>query len=228
MSLKKFILTLIIFSLAKNIFSKNEINIFENNNYIVKENIKTSLKKLKQNFLLASVDIAISQPYMELVDLNGNAIKELDGISYSFINAFSKIGSSAIISFDLSDEASKKYKITKLEFLSPDEGNFISHLSILTSGKQQSKKDLSKDAYSFGTLKTESLSQTIAGYYKNSNWYYILATITVENNTSNEVQTYQIRINPKIYNDFQKELRSHFKGNKIKNFPIPVTEQITN
>ncbi|OJH15657.1 hypothetical protein ER70_01405, partial [Borreliella bissettiae] len=153
MNIKKFILTVIILSLAKNIFSENEINIFENENYIVKENIKTEIKKLKQSFLLASVDVAISQPYMELVDLNGNLIQELAGISYSFINVFSKIGSSAIISFDLSNEASKKYKITKLEFLSPDKGNFINRLSSLTSGKQQSKKELAKDAYSFGTLR---------------------------------------------------------------------------
>ncbi len=44
MSIKKFILTLIILSLAKNSFSENEINIFENENYIVKENIKTEIK----------------------------------------------------------------------------------------------------------------------------------------------------------------------------------------
>ncbi|WNY67174.1 S2/P23 family protein [Borreliella lusitaniae] len=227
MNLKKFILTVIILFLAKNIFSKNEINIFENNNYIVKENIKIKIKKLKQSFLLASVDIAISQPYMELVDLNGDPIKELAGISYSFINAFSKIGSSAIISFDLSNEASNKYKITKLEFLSPDKGNFITYLSSLASGKQQSKKELAKDAYSFGTLRTKSLSKTIAEYYKNNNWYYILAAITVENNINKETKIHEIRINPKIYNDFQKKLRLHFKGNQLKNFPIPIIEEIT-
>ncbi|QFI14305.1 hypothetical protein QIA37_01340 [Borrelia sp. CA_690] len=224
MNIKKFILTVIILSLAKNIFSKNEINIFENENYIVKENIKTTIKKLKQSFLLASVDIAISQPYMELVDLNGTPIKELAGVSYSFINAFSKIGSSAIISFDLSDEASKKYKITKLEFLSPDKGNFIDHLSSLVSGKQKSKKELAKDAYSFGTLRTDSLSKTIAEYYKDSNWYYILAAITVEGNIGKETKRYKIRINPKIYNDFQKKLRLHFKSTQINKFPIPIIE----
>ncbi len=144
MIIKKFILTVIILSLAKNIFSQNEINIFENENYIVKENTKTRIKKLKQSFLLTPVDIAVSQPYMELVDLNGAPIKELIGVSYSFINVFSKIGSSAIISFDLSNEASRKYKITKLEFLSPDKGNFINYLSSLTSGKQQSKKSSQK------------------------------------------------------------------------------------
>ncbi|SCW35127.1 hypothetical protein SAMN02983004_00697 [Borreliella japonica] len=224
MNLKKFILIAIILSLAKNVFSENEINIFENNNYIVKENIKTEIKKLKQNFLLVSVDIAISQPYMELVDLNGDLIKELVGISYTFINAFSKIGFSAIISFDLSNEASEKYKITKLEFLSPDKGNFIDHLSSLASGKQQSKKELAKDAYSFGTLRTESLSKTISEYYKNNNWYYILAAITVENNINKEAKKYEIRINPQIYNDFQKKLRLHFKSNKLKKFPIPVIE----
>ncbi|WKC89693.1 S2/P23 family protein [Borreliella finlandensis] len=224
MNIKKFILTLIILSLAKNSFSENEINIFENENYIVKENIKTEIKKLKQSFLLASVDVAISQPYMELADLNGEPIKELEGISYSFINVFSKIGSSAIISFDLSNEASKKYKITKLEFLSPDKGNFINRLSSLTSGKQQSKKELAKDAYSFGTLKTESLSKTIAEYYKDNNWHYILAAITVENNINKETEKYEIRINPKIYNDFQKKMRLHFKSNQIKKFPIPIIE----
>ncbi|WP_151060550.1 hypothetical protein [Borreliella turdi] len=224
MSLKKFILTVIILSLAENIFSKNEINIFEDNNYIVKENIKTKIKKLKQSFLLASVDIAVTQPYIELVDLHGEPIKELTEVSYSFINVFSKIGSSAIISFDLSNEASEKYKITKLEFLSPDKGNFINNLSSLTSGKQQSKKELSKDAYSFGTLKTESLSKTIAEYYKNNKWHYILAAITVENNINKETKRYEIRINPKIYNDFQKNLRLHFKGNKLKKFPIPIIE----
>ncbi|EEF84821.1 S2/P23 family protein [Borreliella spielmanii] len=224
MSLKKFILTVIILFLAKNIFSKNEINIFENSNYIVKENIKTRVKKLKQSFLLASVDIAVSQPYMELVDWNGDLIKELVGISYSFINAFSKIGSSAIISFDLSNEASKRYKIIKLEFLSPDKGNFINNLSSLTSGNQKSKKELSKDAYSFGTLKTDSLSKTIAEYYKNNNWYYILAAITVENNINKETKKYEIRINPKIYNDFQKKLRLYFKSNQVKKFPIPIIE----
>ncbi|MBB6031700.1 putative DNA-binding protein YlxM (UPF0122 family) [Borreliella spielmanii] len=224
MSLKKFILTVIILFLAKNIFSKNEINIFENSNYIVKENIKTRVKKLKQSFLLASVDIAVSQPYMELVDWNGDLIKELVGISYSFINAFSKIGSSAIISFDLSNEASKRYKIIKLEFLSPDKGNFINNLSSLTSGNQKSKKELSKDAYSFGTLKTDSLSKTIAEYYKNNNWYYILAAITVENNINKETKKYEIRINPKIYNDFQKKLRLYYKSNQVKKFPIPIIE----
>ncbi|WNY65636.1 S2/P23 family protein [Borreliella andersonii] len=222
MNIKKFILTVIIISLAKNSFSENEINVFENENYVVKENIKIKIKKLKQSFLLISVDVAISQPYMELVDLNGNLIKELDGISYSFINVFSKIGSSAIISFDLSKEASKKYKITKLEFLSPDKGNFINRLSSLTSGKQQSKKELAKDAYSFGTLKPESLSETIAEYYKDNNWYYILAAITIENNINKETKKYEIRINPKIYNDFQKKLRLHFKSNQIKKFSIPV------
>ncbi|WKC75898.1 hypothetical protein [Borreliella valaisiana] len=222
MIFRKFILTAIILFLAKNIFSNNEINIFENNNYIVKENIKTKIKKLKKNFLLASVDIAISQPYMELVNLNGALIQELIGISYSFINVFSKIGSSAIISFDLSNEASKKYKITKLEFLTPDKGNFINNISILTSGKQQSEKELSKDAYSFGTLKPESLSKTIAEYYKDNNWHYILAAITVENNINKETKRYEIRINPKIYNDFQKNLRLHFKGSQVKNFPIPI------
>ncbi|WKC79574.1 S2/P23 family protein [Borreliella tanukii] len=224
MSLRKFILTAIILLLTKNIFSKNEINIFEDNNYIVKENVKTKIKKIKQSFLLSSVDIAISQPYMELVDLNGTLIQELVGISYSFINVFSKIGSSAIISFDLSNEASKKYKITKLEFLTPDKGNFINNLSILTSGKQQSEKELSKDAYSFGTLRTESLSKTIAEYYKNNNWHYILAAITVENNINKETKRYEIRINPKIYNDFQKKLRLHFKDNQVKKFPIPIIE----
>ncbi len=44
MIIKKFILTVIILSLAKNIFSQNEINIFENENFIVKENIKTKIK----------------------------------------------------------------------------------------------------------------------------------------------------------------------------------------
>ncbi|MBB6043086.1 hypothetical protein QIA34_01335 [Borreliella yangtzensis] len=224
MGLRKFILTVIILILAKNIFSNNVINIFENNSYIVKENTKTKIKKLKQNFLLTSVDIAISQPYMELVDSNGALIQELVGISYSFINIFSKIGSSAIISFDLSNEASKKYKITKLEFLTIDKGNFINQLSILTSGKQKSEKELSKDAYSFGTLRTESLSKTIAEYYKNNNWYYILAEITVENTENKETKKYKIRINPKIYNDFQKKLRLHFKGNQLKKFPIPIIE----
>lgn len=224
MSLRKFILTVIIFILAKNIFSNNEINIFENNSYIVKENTKTKIKKLKQNFLLTSVDIAISQPYMELVDSNGALIQELVGISYSFINVFSKIGSSAIISFDLSNEASKKYKIAKLEFLTIDKGNFINQLSILASGKQKSEKELSKDAYSFGTLRTESLSKTIAEYYNNNNWYYILAEITVENTVNKETKKHKIRINPKIYNDFQKKLRLHFKGNQLKKFPIPIIE----
>ncbi|AFU74429.1 antigen S2-related protein [Borreliella afzelii HLJ01] len=224
MRLKKFISTVIILFLAKNIFSENEINIFENNNYIVKENIKTRIKKLKQSFLLTSVDIAVSQPYMELADWNGDPIKELIGISYSFINVFSKIGSSAIISFDLSNEASGKYKITKLEFLSPDKGSFINNLSSLTSGKQQSKKELAKDAYSFGTLKTESLSKTIAEYYKNNNWHYIFAAITVENNINKETKRYEIRINPKIYNDFQKKLRLYFKSNQVKKFPIPIIE----
>ncbi|WPM06136.1 hypothetical protein QIA41_03505 [Borreliella sinica] len=224
MSLKKFILTATILFLSKNVFSNNEINVFENSNFIVKENIKTEIKKLKQNFLLTSVDIAISQPYMELVNLNGEPIKELAGISYSFINIFSKIGFSAIISFDLSNEASEKYKITKLEFLSPDKGNFIGYINSLVSGKQQSKKELAKDAYSFGTLRTESLSKTIAEYYKNNNWYYILATLTVENNINKETKKYEIRINPKIYNDFQKNLRLHFKGNQVKRFPIPVID----
>ncbi len=83
------------------------------------------------------------------------------------------------------------------------------------------KKKLAKDAYSFGTLRTESLSKTIAEYYKNNNWYYILAAITVENNINKETKIYEIRINPKIYNDFQKQLRLHFKGSQIKKFPIP-------
>ncbi len=47
MIIKKFILTVIILSIAKNIFSQNEINIFENENYVVKENIKTRIKKTK-------------------------------------------------------------------------------------------------------------------------------------------------------------------------------------
>ncbi len=62
MSIKKFILTLIILSLAKNSFSENEINIFENENYIVKENIKTEIKKLKQSFYLHLLMSPLANP----------------------------------------------------------------------------------------------------------------------------------------------------------------------
>ncbi|WP_445435837.1 BB0158 famile outer surface lipoprotein [Candidatus Borreliella tachyglossi] len=223
--LKNSILLIIFLGLIQFLFPKDKINVFSNQKYIVREDIKVSVKKLQQSIFFTTAEIAISIPYMELTNPDGQKIKELEGITYSFVNAFVTIGSAAIISFDLSDKVSKKYEITQLEFLSPDSGHFIYYLNSIATGKQNSQKKGCKDAYSFGVLRTPTLANTVAGYYKDLNWYYIIARITIKNKKDNLDKKYTIRINPKIYNDFQKELRIVYEGQNFKYFPIPIPQK---
>ncbi|WP_238614505.1 hypothetical protein [Borrelia turcica] len=219
---KKSILSLLFIGLSQFLFATDKIDLFQGTKYIVKENIKVDVKKLQQSIFFVPAEVAVSAPYMELTNPEGQKIKELEGITYSFVNAFVIIGSAATISFDLSNEASQKYEITQLEFLTPDDGNFIYYLNSMATGKQNSQKEGCTDAYSFGVIKTPTLAKTITGYYKHPHWYYIIARITVKNKKNGIEKKYKIRINPKIYNDFQKELRTVYKDQNFKHFPIPV------
>ncbi|QMU98962.1 hypothetical protein F0310_00740 [Borrelia sp. A-FGy1] len=219
---KKSILSLLFIGLSQFMFATDKIDLFQNNKNIVKENIKVDVKTLQKSLFFATAEVAVSMPYMELTDPKGQKIKELKGITYSFVNAFVIIGSAATISFDLSSEASQKYEITQLKFLTPDNGNFIYYLNSIATGKQNSQKEGCTDAYSFGVIRTSTLAKTIAGYYKHPHWYYIISRITVKNKKNGLEKKYKIRINPKIYNDFQKELRLVYKKKNFKYFPIPV------
>ncbi|UGQ15857.1 MULTISPECIES: hypothetical protein [unclassified Borrelia] len=219
---KKSILFLIFIGLGRFLFAADTIDPFQNSKYIVRENIKVNVKTLQQSIFFITAEVAISTPYMDLTDPEGQKIKELEGITYSFVNAFVVIGSAATISFDLSNEASEKYEITQLEFLTPDDGDFIYYLNGMATGKQSSQKEGCTDAYSFGVLRTPTLAKTIAGYYKNSNWYYIISRITVKNKEDGSEKQYKIRINPQIYNEFQKELRTVYEDQNFNHFPIPV------
>ncbi|WKC57736.1 hypothetical protein [Borrelia sp. P9F1] len=219
---RKLILLLLFIGLSRFLFATDVLDPFQNSKYIVRENVKVKVRTLQQSIFFITAEVVISTPYMELTNPEGQKIKELEGITYSFVNAFVVIGSAAAISFDLSNEASEKYEITQLEFLTPDDGDFIYYLNGMATGKQNSQKEGCTDAYSFGVLRTPTLAKTIAGYYKNSNWYYIIARITVKDRIDNSEKQYKIRINPEIYNNFQKELRTVYKDQNFSYFPIPV------
>ncbi|UER67358.1 hypothetical protein LKV13_00775 [Borrelia sp. BU AG58] len=219
---RRSILFLFFVGSSRLLFATAEADLFQGNRYIVRENVKVKVRTLQQSIFFITAEVAISTPYMELKSPEGQKIEELEGITYSFVNAFVIIGSAATISFDLSNEASEKHEITQLEFLTPDDGNFIYYLNDMATGKQNSEKEGCKDAYSFGVLRTPTLAKTVAGYYKNPDWYYIIARITVRNKKEDSERKYKIRINPKVYNEFQKELRKVYENQDFSHFPIPV------
>ncbi|OJH15656.1 lipoprotein, partial [Borreliella bissettiae] len=147
---------------------------------------------------------------MTILDEYGKEIPEFKNkFGYSYIISPIKMDdeysnyASLLILFETTKNGDKEYEIEDIKLVTAG-SNLELKNSLLAVENSQEEGYIT--AYPFGILMSDEIKNAFKLTYKNGQWNYMLADLTVKNKLTQETKIYKISLNSKLIIEFLKEV----------------------
>ncbi|QFI14304.1 S2/P23 family protein [Borrelia sp. CA_690] len=147
---------------------------------------------------------------MTILDEYGKEIPEFKNkFGYSYILSPIKLDDvhsnfvSLLILFETTKNGDKEYEIEDIKFVTAGSTLELKNSLLVVENSQEEGY---VNAYPFGILMSDDIKNAFKLTYKNGQWNYMLANLTVKNKLTQETKIYKISLNSKLIIEFLKEV----------------------